>query len=181
MKQRLGIAQALLGSPDLVILDEPTSGLDPQGIREVRTLIRRLATERGMTVFLSSHLLHEIEQTATSMAIINRGSLVTQGRVADLLGGAEVQVLLEARPVESALALLAAEGITEVERNGETLTFTARRDRLSGLNRTLVTGGVEVESLVPRRSLEDYFLSLTEGASDVPTPRARRGRSTMRG
>jgi hypothetical protein len=101
--------------------------------------------------------------------------------VADLLGGAEVQVLLEARPVESALALLAAEGITEVERNGETLTFTARRDRLSGLNRTLVTGGVEVESLVPRRSLEDYFLSLTEGASDVPTPRARRGRSTMRG
>lgn len=84
MKQRLGVAQALLNRPELLILDEPTSGLDPRGMKEVRELIRRLARE-GMTIFLSSHLLHEVEQVCTAMAIIDKGRLITAGKVTDLL------------------------------------------------------------------------------------------------
>ncbi|PLX28327.1 MAG: bacitracin ABC transporter ATP-binding protein, partial [Ignavibacteria bacterium] len=83
MKQRLGIAQALLPNPELLILDEPTNGLDPQGMKEVRELIRQLNEEKGMTIFLSSHLLHEIEQVASRMCILHHGQLVVQGRVGE--------------------------------------------------------------------------------------------------
>ena len=106
MKQRLGIAQALLGDPEFIILDEPTTGLDPIGIKEVRDLIRRLSAERSITVFLSSHLLNEIEQTATSMAIINAGKLVVQGKVKELLDEQEGLVRIDARPVEEALRII---------------------------------------------------------------------------
>ena len=103
MKQRLGIGQALLGDPEFIILDEPTSGLDPIGIKEVRELIRQLSTEQSITVFLSSHLLSEIEQTATSMAIINAGRLVVQGKVKELLEEREGIVRIDARPKEQVL------------------------------------------------------------------------------
>ena len=106
MKQRLGLAAALLGSPDLVVLDEPTGGLDPYGIKEVRDLIARLAAERNVTVFLSSHLLSEIEQLATSMAIINNGSLVVQGSVRDLLGAGTGAVDVDAVPADRALEVI---------------------------------------------------------------------------
>ena len=86
MKQRLGIAQALLCDPELIVLDEPTNGLDPQGMKEVRELIARLSKDHGMTVFLSSHLLNEVEQVATRMAIINKGKLIVQGSVNDSFG-----------------------------------------------------------------------------------------------
>jgi len=86
MKQRLGIAQALLTKPELIILDEPTSGLDPQGMKEVRELIKRLSMENEMTIFLSSHLLSEVELVATRMAVINHGELMVQGDVSELLG-----------------------------------------------------------------------------------------------
>ena len=86
MKQRLGIAQALLTEPELIILDEPTAGLDPQGMKEVRDLIRKLSLEKDMTIFLSTHLLSEVEQVATRMAVIHHGALVAQGMVSELLG-----------------------------------------------------------------------------------------------
>ena len=175
MKQRLGIAQALLGSPEFVILDEPTSGLDPQGIKEVRDLIRRLSAERRLTIFLSSHLLSEIEQVATSMAIINAGSLVVQGSVADLLNSGDHHVRLQVRPVDRAIEVIRTWGYDHpIEPKGDTVELAIAAQRTASLNAALVRGGVEVDALVPRRSLEEYFLSITEGASDV-RPRPDRG------
>jgi ABC-2 type transport system ATP-binding protein len=176
MKQRLGIAQALLGFPDLVILDEPTSGLDPHGIKEVRELIRRLAVERSMTIFLSSHLLHEIEQTATRMAIINNGSTVVQGGVNELLADGTPMVTLQASPLEEARRVVAHfPGVTGLEVDGAVLRFSADRGAIPALARRLVEEHVAIDSIVPRRSLEEYFLAITEGASDVPR-NARGGR-----
>ena len=98
MKQRLGIAQALLCDPELIVLDEPTNGLDPQGMKEVRELIARLSKDHGMTVFLSSHLLNEVEQVATRMAIINKGRLVVQGSVDELLRASANRILIQCEP-----------------------------------------------------------------------------------
>ena len=175
MKQRLGIAQALLGFPDLVILDEPTSGLDPHGIKEVRELIRRLAVERSMTIFLSSHLLHEIEQTATRMAIINNGSTVVQGGVNELLADGTPMVTLQAAPLEEARRVVAHfPGVTGLEVDGPVLRFSADRGAIPALARRLVEEHIAIDSIVPRRSLEEYFLAITEGASDVPRNARRR-------
>lgn len=168
MKQRLGIAQALLGHPELIILDEPTTGLDPQGIKEVRDLIKRLSGERSLTVFLSSHLLGEIEQTATSMAIINTGELVVQGKVGDLLNTGESVVKVDARPLDKAEALIRQQRfVKNVNRSGMNLDVSMPLDQVGGLNVALVNAGIEVRALIPRRSLEDYFLSITEGATDI--------------
>ncbi len=178
MKQRLGIAQALLGDPQFVVLDEPTTGLDPQGIKEVRELIVRLSRDRGTTVFLSSHHLHEIEQTATTMAIINRGKLVIQGKVKEILNQAEVGVRIETdlpgRAAEIVAGLPFARG---VEREEGAVHVTLPRERLAEVNRLLVQTGIGVRAFVPKRSLEDYFLAITEGESEVaPRDRLRRAR-----
>lgn len=168
MKQRLGIAQALLGSPEFVILDEPTTGLDPQGIKEVRELIKRLSRERAMTVFLSSHLLSEIEQTATSMAIINRGKLVVQGRVKELLNDGASVVKIEASPIGKAYELLRRrQDVERVEMMDNSLEVRVAPERIGDLNTLLVQEGVRVTAVIPKRSLEDYFLSITENASDI--------------
>jgi ABC-type multidrug transport system ATPase subunit len=168
MKQRLGIAQALLGSPELIILDEPTTGLDPQGIKEVRDLIQHLSSEGKMTIFLSSHLLSEIEQTATTMAIINKGALVVQGRVADLLSSGENTVRVESPMAEAALSVITASGLaTSATRTGSVVECVMPGDRVAELNRALVRAEIPVHALVPRRSLEEYFLSITEGASEI--------------
>ncbi|MER3522496.1 MAG: bacitracin ABC transporter ATP-binding protein [Ignavibacteria bacterium] len=168
MKQRLGIAQALLGSPEFIVLDEPTTGLDPQGIKEVRQLIKQLSAEKSITIFLSSHLLSEIEQTATSMAIINRGRLVVQGKVHDLLDGGSSLVKIEAVPSEKALALICEfPGIERVDFNGHTIDVRMPASAVAALNEKLVLAGIHVQALVPKRSLEEYFLSITEGASEI--------------
>jgi ABC-2 type transport system ATP-binding protein len=168
MKQRLGLAAALLGNPELLILDEPTTGLDPLGIKEVRDLISRLAQERNITIFLSSHLLAEIEQLATSMAIINNGTLVVQGQVRKLLDAQTVSIRLSATPVEQALAVLARLPFAALEsREGEILRVGISREHISEMNAELVRAGVAVHALVPQRSLEEYFLSLTEGISEI--------------
>lgn len=168
MKQRLGIAQALLGNPELVILDEPTTGLDPQGIKEVRHLIKALSAEHAMTVFLSSHLLSEIELTATSMAIINRGKLVVQGGVHALLNDGAHVVRVDAAPLDGAEAVAQRfPGVVKLERENGALTVHMRADAVAELNAALVAQGIRVRSLIPKRSLEDYFLSLTENASDI--------------
>ncbi len=173
MKQRLGIAQALLRNPEFIVLDEPTSGLDPQGIKEVRDLILTLSSRHAITIFLSSHLLSEIEQTATSMAIINAGTLVVQGGVQELLAGGESSVRIEVDRPEAAAALLATFSyVREVRRDGDALDLSMSPRDAGRLNTSLVGAGFEVRALVPKRSLEEYFLSITEGASDVgPTSR----------
>ncbi|HLF20379.1 MAG TPA: ABC transporter ATP-binding protein [Bacteroidota bacterium] len=164
MKQRLGIAQALLSDPELVVLDEPTSGLDPQGMKEVRELILHLAKDQKKTIFLSSHLLNEIEFVANRMAIINKGELVAQGDVNTLLEEGGQYVLIKGYPRFKLVSILKRnkKRIREfIERGG---AFEAKMDfeDVPELNKALVKAGVNVEAIVPRRSLEDFFLSITE-------------------
>jgi ABC-type multidrug transport system ATPase subunit len=168
MKQRLGIAQALLTRPELVILDEPTAGLDPQGMKEVRELIQTLPRERGMTIFLSSHLLSEVEMVATRMAVIHRGELIAQGTVSELLEKEATDYTVEVSPLALAVELL--EGLPWVKTlSAENGWIEVRMEpgRSSELNRVLVTNHVEVFSLSPHRTLEDYFLKVTEGTSEI--------------
>jgi ABC-type multidrug transport system ATPase subunit len=163
MKQRLGIAQALLGAPELIILDEPTQGLDPGGIKEIRELVRRLSADQKITVFLSSHLLSEIEQTATSMAIINGGTLVVQGKVKELLEEQDALVRLHVHPVEAALRVLGEQRVVSAVTAGPSgIEVRMPAANVPALAKLLVDAGVEIHSLTPRRSLEEYFLSLTE-------------------
>jgi ABC-type multidrug transport system ATPase subunit len=168
MKQRLGIAQALLTNPELIILDEPTAGLDPQGMKEVRELIQRLSRERGMTIFLSSHLLAEVELVATRMAVIHRGELIAQGTVSELLDREATDYSVEVSPLALAVELL--ENLPWVKtlsaENGK-LEVRMEPGRSSELNRFLVMNQVEVFSFSPHRSLEDFFLKVTEGTSEI--------------
>ncbi|MDT8322986.1 MAG: ABC transporter ATP-binding protein [Bacteroidota bacterium] len=163
MKQRLGIAQALLPAPELLILDEPTNGLDPQGMKEVRELILRLRSEHGMTIFLSSHLLHEIEQVATRMCILHRGRLVVQGSVRELLGHDRIAVRISAEPLDRAERLLAEmDWVHDPGRHDDQLSCVIADEDLARTNAALVEAGVAVSNFAPRRSLEDYFLRITE-------------------
>ena len=168
MKQRLGISQVLLTKPDLIILDEPTTGLDPQGMKEVRELVRRLAREREMTVFLSSHLLFEIESVATRMAVINRGELIAQGPVTDLIGTGATDFSIQASPLEEAVRLIKELSWVEIlSAQNERIEVRIASGRSSELNRFLVLNRIEVSSFYPRSPLEEYFLKITEGTSEI--------------
>ncbi|MDH7516085.1 MAG: ABC transporter ATP-binding protein [Bacteroidota bacterium] len=163
MKQRLGIAQALLTSPELIILDEPTSGLDPQGMKEVRDLIRTLNRDQGKTIFLSSHLLYEIEMVATRMCILHRGEMVAQGEVNALLNKERLTVRIHAEPRGTAIGILRTlPGVGEVRDADDHISCTIPEERLAAVNAALVREGIAVSSFAPRRSLEDFFLSITE-------------------
>ncbi len=168
MKQRLGIAQALLTNPELVILDEPTTGLDPQGMKEVRDLIKRLAREREMTIFLSSHLLSEVELVSTRMAVINQGELVTQGAVSELLDREAMEYSIEVSPLEAAIQLIRKLSWVEFlsSENGS-IEVRVQPGRAPELNRVLVTNDMEVSSFYPQRTLEDFFLKVTRGTSEI--------------
>jgi len=168
MKQRLGIAQALLTKPELIILDEPTSGLDPQGMKEVRELIKRLSMENEMTIFLSSHLLSEVELVATRMAVINHGELMVQGDVSELLGREATKYSIQASPLDAAIKLI--DGLPWVEvvstESGK-IEVQVSPGHASELSRLLVTHGIDVISFYPYRTLEDFFLKVTEGTSEI--------------
>ena len=169
MRQRLGIAQALLGWREFIILDEPTSGLDPQGIKEVRELIRRLSAERSMTIFVSSHLLNEIEQTATSMAIINEAKMLFKGKYKTCLVRLTMSQKSTLGPIEKAINLIEGQRfVYGVKRNGQFLEVRMPLQQVSSLNVQLVNAGLEVHALIPRLSLEEYFLSINEQTSSVP-------------
>ena len=163
MKQRLGIAQALLSDPELIILDEPTSGLDPQGMKEVRELIVGLSKEQGITVFLSSHLLHEIEQVATHMAIIHQGRLIVQGEVKTFLENfKEDVVILRASPVKDAADILRRQDwISSLSINKDNIEVKVDSISIPKMNALLVENRISVSAIIPKRSLEDYFLSIT--------------------
>ena len=168
MKQRLGIAQALLTKPDIIVLDEPTSGLDPQGMKEVRELVKRLSTEHEMTIFLSSHLLSEVEIVATCMGVINHGELVAQGKVSELLESAVTEYTVQVSQVDTALESIARLPFAEVLSSEDgRIELRIEPGRSAELNHTLVMDGIDVSSLSPRRSLEDYFLKITGGSSEV--------------
>jgi ABC-2 type transport system ATP-binding protein len=168
MKQRLGIAQALLTKPELIILDEPTSGLDPQGMKEVRELIRRLSLESEMTVFLSSHLLSEVELVATRMAVINRGELIVQGSVSELLEKETMEYSIQVSPLDAAINLIGKLPWIEIlSAENSRIEVRVNPGHSSELNRLLVTNHIEVSSFYPHRTLEDFFLKITEGTSEI--------------
>ena len=160
MRQRLGVAAALLNDPDVVILDEPVNGLDAAGIQEMRALIRGLAADHGKTVFLSSHLLHEVQQVCDRVAIIAKGEVVRESTIADLLRQDD-GLRLEAAPADVAEAALA--GRWAVERDGEALVVRATRAEAPEVVRRLVGAGADLFRLTPeQRNLEEVFLAITQ-------------------
>jgi ABC-2 type transport system ATP-binding protein len=163
MKQRLGIAAALLPDPELVILDEPTNGLDPAGIIEIREFIRSLAVDEGKTVFLSSHLLTEVEQVCDRVAIINKGKLVREGIIPDMLSETGSELCLEVSDPGQAAVLL--EGRWEAHRMDQPgwLRVNIMPADNARFIRHLVENGVDVhQAVVAKQSLEELFLSLTD-------------------
>jgi len=164
MKQRLAVAAALIKEPELMILDEPTNGLDPQGVVEMRTLIRRLGTG-SRTVLLSSHLLNEVEQTCDRVAIIRKGKLVAQGRVDELRG--QATLIVKATPSDAARQSLERMlGKAAVAGVDGTLRLSVSPDRAPDINAALVSAGIRVSELRPaERTLEEVFLSLTGEAA----------------
>ena len=161
MKQRLGIACALVHNPQLIVLDEPTNGLDPQGIADVRNLILSLSRTDGKTVFVSSHLLSEIELVADHALIIDKGKKVAEGKVRDLLNPSDTIVLLETGNDEEARMYLQESQWSTSLQKGKSITLKMHRNDVPALNHDLVQQGISVYSLRAKHSLEDYFLSLT--------------------
>lgn len=168
MKQRLGIAQALLHVPELIILDEPTTGLDPQGMKEIRDLIISLAREKGKTIFLSSHLLSEVEQIANRMIILNKGKKVVEGNVKDLLDQNSSNVIFKISDLKKAKNLLLQNDLTETKDfeiiNGE-LKILSKKVSAHELNKLFVLNDIDVYSFYYKRTLEEYFLQITQEAA----------------
>jgi ABC-2 type transport system ATP-binding protein len=169
MRQRLGVAACLIGDPELLILDEPMNGLDPAGMQDMREMIRSLVAE-GRTVVLSSHLLDEVERTCDAVAIVDRGSVVRQGPIAELLAGTSVVVQVGCSDPERAHALLAATTIADggaeisTDQTGLRVTLPAGTgdDVIAEINRVLVDHGLSVYRLfVHQASLESWFLQVT--------------------
>jgi ABC-type multidrug transport system ATPase subunit len=166
MKQRLGLAQALLHDPELIILDEPTTGLDPQGMKEIRDLIIYLSKEKNKTVFLSSHILHEVELIASRMIIINKGAAQVEGTVEELLGSDKISVSFEVEQIENALEIIKnSQWQTSFKSSAKNeIAFNLTKNETAELNKFLIEKGISVSAVIPVRSLEDYFLKITEGS-----------------
>jgi ABC-2 type transport system ATP-binding protein len=162
MKQRLGIAMALLAFPNLLVLDEPTNGLDPAGIGEIRELIKSLPGQYGITVLLSSHLLSEIEQIATSVGIISDGKLLFQGTMQSLQANNQATIRFQTPEPAKAEKLLLTHGYMP-QVHGNQLIFKYLRDEeVSKLNKALVEQSIPVTRIEEhKKSLEDIFLDLT--------------------
>jgi ABC-2 type transport system ATP-binding protein len=173
MRQRLGVAACLIGDPQLLILDEPMNGLDPAGMHEMRDMILSLVAE-GRTIVLSSHLLDEVERTCDAVAIVDRGNIIRQGPISELLAGASLALQVECSEPDRARALLGATAIGADVQVGElglgiTLPAGTGRDVVAEINRVLVAGGISVYRLQEiQASLESWFLQVTSrlGASE---------------
>lgn len=163
MKQRLGIAIALVHDPELIILDEPTNGLDPQGIADVRNLILHLSGERKKTLLVSSHLLSEMEMIADSMLIIDKGKKVVEGRTDELLNPDKIQVeIITGNKQETIEIIKRSKWSTDlVNTTGESIILEMQKANIPELTRMLAEQNVNIYSLKPKHSLEDFFLSVT--------------------
>lgn len=167
MKQRLGLAQTLLHDPELIILDEPTTGLDPQGMKEIRDLVLLLSKEKGKTIFLSSHILHEVEIVANRMVIINKGKTISEGYVGDLLNTAQMQITFEVNDGPKAVSALQESTLpVRISSASDTrLIVFVDKAEISAVSRFLFEHGIEISAMIPARSLEEYFLKLTDKES----------------
>jgi ABC-2 type transport system ATP-binding protein len=160
MKQRLGLGMALLNNPELLILDEPTNGMDPAGMREIRILLRSLV-EKGVTVFLSSHLLHEVEQVCDRVAVLNKGKIVAEGAVNELLGQKRVVRARVTSPSEAATVLESLPGAQDIQPNGAYVS-------VSGVSSQDVVAYLVAHNIIPseistgQNDLESLFLELTQ-------------------
>ena len=163
MKQRLSIAVALLSDPELLILDEPTNGLDPEGIIEIRELIRSLG-EEGKTIFLSSHLLHEVEQVCNHVAILNKGKVITQGSVKELLRRGRTLQMRVSDADKAVSLLMDIEWIKTIETDEDKVLFIeAPEDKYPDINELLVKKGIRVSEMkASEESLEDLFLDVID-------------------
>jgi ABC-type multidrug transport system ATPase subunit len=176
MRQRLGVARCLLCDPLLLILDEPTNGLDPGGIQEFREMIRAMVEQEGRTVFISSHLLDEVEKTCDAAAIVDRGKVVTQGAMADLASGGEVrhELIVGVDDVDRALSAIGTSTLVQdAHRSDEGLrvVLTGGPETAAQLNAALVGAGVAVMRLEPvRQSLEARFLEITARLDSTTDP-----------
>jgi len=169
MKQRLGIAVALVHDPKLIILDEPTNGLDPQGIADIRNLILHLSRDLKKTVLVSSHLLSEIEQVATRLLIIDKGKKLVEGSAEELFDPAHTIVELDTLNNTVCLHLLQQSAWNKnlQQQRGHTVLLKLDRNELPQLHKWLVENQVAVISLQPRHTLEDFFLQVTSGKQYV--------------
>jgi len=169
MRQRLGVAQALLHKPSVLILDEPTNGLDPAGIRELRDYLRKLAQEEGIAVIVSSHLLSEMELMCDRIAIIQNGKLVDVRRLKELVTEVEQQtVFFEVNDPEKAKEALQGHVAGGIMVRSEGLEINVSREQIPGINQLLVQAGIMVYGIKPAtKSLEDKFLEMTRGAQIV--------------
>jgi len=175
MKQRLGIAVALVHDPDLVILDEPTNGLDPQGIADMRNLIISLSREQGKTVIVSSHLLSEMEQVATRMIILDRGRKIVEGEMKELLDPSHVLLHVVAADPDAVGRWIDSSAWSRLplQRQGEAWQLRMERSMIASFTRDLVGSGIDIMSINPRNSLEEYFLSITGGEKYAGTDKDR--------
>ncbi|PWT95124.1 MAG: bacitracin ABC transporter ATP-binding protein [Bacteroidetes bacterium] len=169
MKQRLGLAVALVHNPKLIMLDEPTNGLDPQGIADIRKLILFLSREKKKTILVSSHLLSEIEQIATRMLIIDRGKKIVEGDVKELFDPSRMLIDLKTTDNSEAISKIAVTRWNEFVQtaNEKSIVFKMKQDIVPQLSRALIEMNIEILSIQPRHSLEEYFLSLTSANSHV--------------
>ena len=175
MRQRLGIASALLRDPRLLLLDEPATGLDPGGMRDMRVLVRRLADE-GMTVLLSSHLMNEVEELCNRVAIVRSGAIVYEGEIAELKRTAGGTYRLRTTDNDRALELCAGwRGVQDARRDGDAIRFSASEEVVADLSRALVEADALILALTPETAtLEDLFFALTEGPQATPAPARER-------
>ncbi len=164
MKQRLGIGRALLGHPRLLILDEPTNGMDPEGTQEVLSFLRERVRQEGLTIFISSHLMSEVEEFCDTVFVINRGRLVASGRVKELLKPHEriVRVTFQGKAPDAEF-ITRHEQIRKVEWVAvDTVEFTLARDDSAWLNQCLHEAGFRVSAIAPKqKTLKEFFLSIT--------------------
>lgn len=171
MKQRLGIAIALIHDPQLIILDEPTNGLDPQGIADIRNLILHLSRHQGKTIMVSSHLLHEIELIANRMLIIDKGKKIMEGTVAELVDPARTRVHIEVTNPQQVIAWLQSSKWSAClqEQHNNSILLQMNKPQVPELTADLVNAGAHIMAVQPQNSLESYFLSLTTENRHVDT------------
>jgi ABC-2 type transport system ATP-binding protein len=172
MRQRLGLATALLGDPAVLVLDEPANGLDPEGIQWLRGFLRHLAHDQGRTVLVSSHLLAEVEQTADRVVIVGAGRLVRQGSLAELRSGSAGSVLVRSPQTAALAELLRTDGTTVVTTDGHPDGLTVTGLPVEEVGRRAFAGGIELHELRAHTSgLEEVYFQLTAGSEQYAAGR----------